>query len=73
MLFRSKDGMAFTQAYAGAPVCAPSRCTLMTVGTYVVPQLVFVIVEVKDCGCGSSRDVKCEKQLGQKLYIQKNK
>lgn len=23
-------GMAFTEAYAGAPVCAPSRCTLMT-------------------------------------------
>jgi arylsulfatase A-like enzyme len=24
------DGMRFTQGYAGAPVCAPSRCTLMT-------------------------------------------
>lgn len=25
-----KDGMAFDNAYAGAPVCAPSRCTLLT-------------------------------------------
>lgn len=25
-----KTGMAFTDAYAGAPVCAPSRCTLIT-------------------------------------------
>ena len=24
------DGMRFTQHYAGAPVCAPSRCSLMT-------------------------------------------
>jgi arylsulfatase A len=24
------EGMLFTQFYAGAPVCAPSRCTLMT-------------------------------------------
>jgi arylsulfatase len=24
------EGMRFTQAYAGNPVCAPSRCTLMT-------------------------------------------
>ncbi|QDT37869.1 arylsulfatase [Stratiformator vulcanicus] len=24
------DGMKFTQAYSGAPVCAPARCTLMT-------------------------------------------
>ncbi|HEX4413211.1 MAG TPA: arylsulfatase [Lacipirellulaceae bacterium] len=24
------DGLRFTQAYAGAPVCAPSRCVLMT-------------------------------------------
>ena len=24
------DGMRFTQAYSGNPVCAPSRCTLMT-------------------------------------------
>ena len=24
------EGMRFTQAYAGATVCAPSRCTLMT-------------------------------------------
>jgi len=24
------EGMRFTQFYAGAPVCAPSRCTLMT-------------------------------------------
>jgi arylsulfatase A-like enzyme len=24
------QGMRFTQAYAGAPVCAPSRCTLLT-------------------------------------------
>lgn len=24
------DGMSFTEAYAGAPVCAPSRCTLIT-------------------------------------------
>jgi arylsulfatase A-like enzyme len=24
------EGMSFTEAYAGAPVCAPSRCTLMT-------------------------------------------
>lgn len=24
------EGMRFTQGYAGAPVCAPSRCTLMT-------------------------------------------
>ena len=26
----AKDGMKFTQAYAGCTVCAPSRCTLMT-------------------------------------------
>uniref|UniRef100_A0A7S4DKW1 Sulfatase N-terminal domain-containing protein n=1 Tax=Lotharella globosa TaxID=91324 RepID=A0A7S4DKW1_9EUKA len=26
----TKQGMRFTDAYAGAPVCAPSRCTLMT-------------------------------------------
>lgn len=26
----AKEGMRFTQAYAGATVCAPSRCTLMT-------------------------------------------
>ncbi|WP_235990492.1 arylsulfatase [Bremerella alba] len=26
----ASDGMRFTQAYAGATVCAPSRCTLMT-------------------------------------------
>jgi arylsulfatase A-like enzyme len=26
----AKEGMRFTQAYAGAPVCAPSRCTLLT-------------------------------------------
>lgn len=26
----AKDGMRFTQFYAGAPVCAPSRCVLMT-------------------------------------------
>src|SRR5438874_9340821 len=26
----AKEGMRFTQFYAGAPVCAPSRCTLMT-------------------------------------------
>ncbi len=26
----ARDGMAFTQAYAGAPVCAPSRCSLLT-------------------------------------------
>jgi hypothetical protein len=25
-----RDGMSFTEAYAGSPVCAPSRCTLMT-------------------------------------------
>jgi arylsulfatase len=24
------DGLRFTQHYAGNPVCAPSRCTLMT-------------------------------------------
>jgi arylsulfatase A-like enzyme len=24
------EGMRFTQGYAGAPVCAPSRCSLMT-------------------------------------------
>ena len=24
------EGMSFTEAYAGAPVCAPSRCTLIT-------------------------------------------
>src|SRR4051812_39307837 len=24
------EGMRFTQHYAGAPVCAPSRCVLMT-------------------------------------------
>src|SRR5829696_6428025 len=24
------EGIRFTQFYAGAPVCAPSRCTLMT-------------------------------------------
>jgi arylsulfatase A-like enzyme len=26
----AKSGMRFTQAYAGAPVCGPSRCALMT-------------------------------------------
>ena len=26
----AKDGMKFTQHYAGAPVCAPSRCVLLT-------------------------------------------
>jgi arylsulfatase A len=26
----SKEGMRFTQFYAGSPVCAPSRCCLMT-------------------------------------------
>ena len=26
----AKEGMRFTQSYAGATVCAPSRCTLMT-------------------------------------------
>jgi len=26
----AKNGMRFTQHYAGAPVCAPSRCVLMT-------------------------------------------
>jgi len=26
----AKQGMVFTQAYAGAPVCAPSRCVLLT-------------------------------------------
>ena len=26
----AKEGMRFTQHYAGAPVCAPSRCMLMT-------------------------------------------
>lgn len=26
----AKDGMRFTQAYAGSTVCAPSRCSLMT-------------------------------------------
>lgn len=26
----SRDGMLFTQHYAGAPVCAPSRCSLLT-------------------------------------------
>ena len=25
----AKEGMRFTQAYAGATVCAPSRCSLM--------------------------------------------
>jgi arylsulfatase A-like enzyme len=25
-----KDGLLFTRAYAGAPVCAPSRCVLLT-------------------------------------------
>ncbi|HEY4328161.1 MAG TPA: arylsulfatase [Phycisphaerae bacterium] len=25
-----KEGLRFTQAYAGAPVCAPSRCSLLT-------------------------------------------
>ena len=24
------DGMRFTQHYSGSPVCAPSRCTLLT-------------------------------------------
>ena len=26
----AREGMLFTQHYAGAPVCAPSRCALMT-------------------------------------------
>jgi len=26
----AKDGVRFTQAYAGSTVCAPSRCALMT-------------------------------------------
>lgn len=26
----AKEGMLFTQHYAGAPVCAPSRCALLT-------------------------------------------
>src|SRR5262245_16490186 len=26
----AKEGLKFTQAYAGCPVCAPSRCALMT-------------------------------------------
>ncbi len=26
----AKEGLRFTQVYAGAPVCAPSRCVLMT-------------------------------------------
>ena len=26
----AKEGMRFTQVYAGSPVCAPSRCSLMT-------------------------------------------
>lgn len=26
----AKDGMLFTDAYSGAPVCAPARCVLMT-------------------------------------------
>ena len=26
----ARDGMRFTQCYAGSTVCAPSRCTLMT-------------------------------------------
>ena len=26
----ASEGMLFTDAYCGAPVCAPSRCTLMT-------------------------------------------
>ncbi len=27
----AQEGMRFTQAYAGSPVCAPSRCALLTV------------------------------------------
>src|SRR3954451_13041877 len=26
----AREGLRFTQFYAGSPVCAPSRCTLMT-------------------------------------------
>ena len=32
------EGMRFTQHYAGAPVCAPSRCSFLT-GSNVVIQV----------------------------------
>ena len=34
----AKESMMFTDAYAGAPVCAPSRCTLIS----EIPVLFFI-------------------------------
>src|SRR5262249_14807220 len=59
----AKDGMRFTQAYAGSCVCAPSRSTLMTGlhtghtpiranggGTALLPEDVTVAKVLKDAG-----------------------
>ena len=41
----AKESMSFTDAYAGAPVCAPSRCTL--VGSYTCDYW-FIMMNISD-------------------------